>query len=250
MPSRIVRDGILTSESVCSLSWAEEVFYRRLMSVADDHGRFHAMPKLLRAACYPLQIDKVSDADIGKWTTACVAAGLVSVYLAADGKRYIEISKFGQRVQSKSKFPGAPQTTDIQQKPAEKTDMPQESTVINREPPSKTDLFGVGVGVDLCTEQRGCVGADASPVVLQVPLVDGTEHWVTQADIEGWSPAYPGIDVAVQLHKARVWLEENPKKRKTRAGIGRFLTGWLARSQDSGKDYAKPVRDSAIGAFV
>lgn len=106
MPNRIVREGILTSEAVSSLSWAEEVFYRRLMSVADDHGRFHASPKLIRAACYPLLIDKVSDADIGKWLTSCVTAALVSVYPAPDGKRYLQIIKFGQQVRSASKYPG------------------------------------------------------------------------------------------------------------------------------------------------
>lgn len=123
MPTRVVRDGILTSEPVCSLTWAEEVFYRRLMSVADDHGRFYALPKLLRSACYPLQIDKVSDSDIGKWLTALVEAALVRVYPATDGKRYVEILKFGQRIQSKSKFP-------------EPIDSAQESTVVHREQPS------------------------------------------------------------------------------------------------------------------
>lgn len=111
MPNRILRDGILASESVCSLSWAAEVFYRRLMSVADDHGRFSSAPKLLRSACYPLQIDKVSDADIGKWLTECVTAALVSVYPAADGKRYIQILKFGQQVRAKSKFPEPVEST-------------------------------------------------------------------------------------------------------------------------------------------
>lgn len=105
MPNRILRDGILSSESVCSLTWPAEVFYRRLHSVADDHGRFYASPKLLRSACYPLQIDKVSDANIGNWLTECVTSGLVTVYGAADGKRYIQILKFGQQVRSKSKFP-------------------------------------------------------------------------------------------------------------------------------------------------
>jgi hypothetical protein len=112
---------------VCSLSWAEEVFYRRLMSVADDHGRFHALPKLLRAACYPLQIDKVSDSDIGKWTTACVAAGLVRVYPALDGKRYVEIVKFGQQVRSKSKFP-EPVAVDVDQSQASDNSCKQENS--------------------------------------------------------------------------------------------------------------------------
>jgi hypothetical protein len=82
------------------------------MSVADDYGRFHSTPKLIRSACYPLQIDKVSDADIGKWLTECVTAALVSVYPASDGKRYVQIVKFGQQVRSKSKFPDPLQTPD------------------------------------------------------------------------------------------------------------------------------------------
>jgi len=105
MPNRILRDGILQSEMVASLGWPEEVFYRRLMSVVDDYGRFHASTKLLRSACYPLQFDKVSDADIGKWISKCETAGLVSVYPAPDGKRYLQILKFGQQQRSKSKFP-------------------------------------------------------------------------------------------------------------------------------------------------
>lgn len=105
MPNRIIREGILTSERVDLLGALEEVFYRRLQSVVDDHGRFHANPKLIRAACYPLRLDRVSDSDIGKWIRVTEEAGLVRQYLATDGKRYLQIINFGQRVQSKSKFP-------------------------------------------------------------------------------------------------------------------------------------------------
>jgi hypothetical protein len=70
------------------------------MSVVDDFGRFHANPKLLRAACYPLLIDKVSDADIGKWLTSCVTAALVSVYPAPDGKRYLQLLDFRQQARA------------------------------------------------------------------------------------------------------------------------------------------------------
>lgn len=106
MPNRILREGILSSERVALLSWQEEVFYRRLMSVVDDYGRYHANPKLLRAALYPLLIDKVSDADIGKWLTNCVTAALVSVYPAPDGKRYLQLLDFRQQARAdKSKYP-------------------------------------------------------------------------------------------------------------------------------------------------
>jgi len=106
MPSRILREGILTSERVATLNWAEEVFYRRLMSVVDDYGRYTANPKLIRAACYPLIIDKVSDADVGKWMAKCAEAALVSVYPATDGKRYLQISNFRQQTRTTvSKYP-------------------------------------------------------------------------------------------------------------------------------------------------
>jgi len=106
MPNRILREGILTSARVTKLAWPEEVFYRRLHSVVDDFGRYYADLGLLRAACYPRQLNKVSDSDIGKWLHACEAAGLVSVYPAQDGERYLQVQDFGQQIRAKkSKFP-------------------------------------------------------------------------------------------------------------------------------------------------
>ena len=111
MPNRILREGILSSERLEPLNWAEEVFYRRLMSVVDDFGRYYARPALLRAACYPLLLTKVSDSDIEKWLTACVNAALVSLYPAPDGKRYLVLLDFKQQVRAAaSKFPQPPDT--------------------------------------------------------------------------------------------------------------------------------------------
>lgn len=109
MPNRIIREGILTSERVDSLpSWASEVFYRRLMNVVDDFGRYYANSSLLRAACYPLKIDKVSNADIDKWLADCAGAGLVSTY-DSGGRRYLQMLDFRQQERAKaSKFPQAP----------------------------------------------------------------------------------------------------------------------------------------------
>jgi hypothetical protein len=106
MPNRIIREGILTSPRMARLGWADEVFYRRLMSVVDDFGRYYADEGLLRAHLYPRQLSKVSDSDIGKWLRACVDAALVRVYPAKDGERYLELLDFRQQVRAKeSKFP-------------------------------------------------------------------------------------------------------------------------------------------------
>lgn len=105
MPNRILREGILTSPRMALLSWPAEVFYRRLHSVVDDFGRYYAEPMMLRAACYPRQLNKVTDADVGKWLAETQKAALVSVY-AVDGQSYLELLDFRQQVRAKkSKFP-------------------------------------------------------------------------------------------------------------------------------------------------
>lgn len=117
MPNRILREGILTSPRIAKLGWAEEIFYRRLMSVVDDFGRYYADPGLLQAACYPRQLKKVSESDVLKWLQACCSALLVRVY-QHKGESYLEMLDFGQQIRAKkSKFPDVPSTcvADAQQ---------------------------------------------------------------------------------------------------------------------------------------
>lgn len=104
MPSRILREGILTSDRVNALSAGAEVFYRRLMSVVDDYGRFDGRPGLLRVSCFPLRVDTVREADISRWIAECVKAGLIALY-AVGGKAYLEMLDFKQQVRAKSKYP-------------------------------------------------------------------------------------------------------------------------------------------------
>jgi hypothetical protein len=108
MPDRILRVGILTSEGVNRLGWPAEVFYRRLMSVVDDFGRYDGRPAVVRAALYALKVDRVSEPDIGKWIRECEEAALVRRY-TVDAKPYLELLKFDQKVRAvKSKWPDPP----------------------------------------------------------------------------------------------------------------------------------------------
>lgn len=102
MPTRILREGIISSERVNSLSPISELFYRRLMSVADDYGRFYAHPSILRTACYPLQLEKVSEAQIKTSLSECIKAQLVALYGA---EKYLFICDFKQQTRTRSKFP-------------------------------------------------------------------------------------------------------------------------------------------------
>ena len=115
MSDRIVKATLLTCEKVDSLSWAGEVFYRRLFSIADDFGRYDGRVSILRAAMFPLKLSNVSEPDVAKWLDECSTAALVRCYVV-DGKPFIEIVEFGQRLRAmKSKWPADP----CRQMPAE-----------------------------------------------------------------------------------------------------------------------------------
>ena len=109
MPSRILREGILTSERVDMLTPQGELFYRRLMSVVDDFGRFDGRPQMLRVSCFPLRVDRVREADISRWLDELQTAGLIALY-AVNGKPYLEMHDFRQQVRAKeSRYPSKPE---------------------------------------------------------------------------------------------------------------------------------------------
>ncbi len=59
---------------------------------------------------------------------------------------------------------------------------------------------------------------------------DGSTETIYRWDIEGWQKTYPNLDVAAELRKARDWLDENPRRRKTH--IKRYLQNWLNRASE------------------
>jgi hypothetical protein len=107
MPGRYLREGFLTSEAVNRLDAAEERFYRRLMSVVDDFGRFDGRPAIVRAACFPLLLDKVREADVQRWMAACQKAGLIVLY-EHETKPYLKLLNLGEPRAEKSKYPPHP----------------------------------------------------------------------------------------------------------------------------------------------
>lgn len=78
--------------------------------------------------------------------------------------------------------------------------------------------------------------AEIKPVenaVMWIPLNSG-EFGVTSNDINSWSLIYPAVDVESELRAMVGWCDANPSKRKTNAGIKKFINSWLKRCQDKG----------------
>lgn len=86
----------------------------------------------------------------------------------------------------------------------------------------------------VCPEPKQ-VRSGPAPVFLTLPLAkNGDETEITEAMLAEWTEAYPGVDVPQALRNMRQWLIQNPTRRKTKRGIGRFIVTWLAKEQDRG----------------
>lgn len=118
MPNRYIRESINASEIVCSLDWAAECFYRRLLLVVDDFGRYE-VSRELRSRCYPIH-DNVRASDISRWIAACAKAGLIAFYdldrewafeeLPAGKKSWLVLPKTEEPRARHSKYPQPPKS--------------------------------------------------------------------------------------------------------------------------------------------
>ncbi len=75
-----------------------------------------------------------------------------------------------------------------------------------------------------------------------LPLIDGTEYAVSASEVENYKALYPAVDVEQQVRAMCGWLDANPKNRKTRAGIKRFINSWLSKEQNR----APRARDGTV----
>jgi hypothetical protein len=72
--------------------------------------------------------------------------------------------------------------------------------------------------------------APPAPAVFSIPLMRGRTFDVTQAMVDGWSKAYPDVNVMLDLERAKQHLLANHPKSDGQ----RFLNNWLKRTQDKG----------------
>lgn len=79
---------------------------------------------------------------------------------------------------------------------------------------------------------------DTEPAVIVMPIVSG-KYSIFQKDIDGWHESYPGVDILQQLRNMREWCLSNPTRQKTKNGVRRFITTWLAKEQDRAKAPAR-----------
>ncbi len=106
MPNRILRDWA-DSIKFDGISAESERLFLRLIMKADDFGRFHADPRLVRSGCFPL-LETVRTEQIVRWLDELSTRRLLFRY-EVGGRAFLSVVNFRQRLkQSVPKFPPAP----------------------------------------------------------------------------------------------------------------------------------------------
>jgi len=242
MPNRILFERICTSDTIDQLSAEEERFFYRLMVQVDDYGRFDARPAVLRARCFPLQLDKVRDEDISRWLGRLVEVDLVRLY-TFDNQPFLFIVKWEkhQRMRAKtSRFPDPPECADMcAPMTADGGEMPPYSYSRRRRRESETnadadlDMRGGGGENSLTDAESDDDVASPPSAVESAPVPDATkppppseserslllllkgvpnypfDPWQDLAHIRSLAADFPTIDVG---HVLKSWIASKTTK--------------------------------------
>ena len=228
MPNRIIKESIRTSDSINELSWFEECLFYRLIVSCDDFGRFDGRTAIIKSACFPLK--DVTNKNIESAINKLVAVGLVGHYTVEE-KPYLQLLAWDKHQSiraKKSKYPSI-EESDVIAHENNCMQMHADVPVIQSNP--NPNLESNNISSDLENEPEQVFCADLE----KIPSNDGTEWVCTVREYEEFKRLYPSVDIKQEFRNMRGWCTNNPTKRKTKRGIKKFVNGWLARQQDSGR---------------
>ena len=92
----------------------------------------------------------------------------------------------------------------------------------------------------------------APETAITLTLSSGESYAVEEKDMARWAEAYPAVDIRQELLRMRSWFDANPRRRRTRGTVGRFIVAWLAKEQDRGgrSPYAQKLPDPGKPRFA
>ena len=101
----------------------------------------------------------------------------------------------------------------------------------------------VNVNANVLNTSVASDSGDSSPQEkngLKMLLKGGEEYLIDSGQIEIYKELFPEIDVEQQLRFMCSWCLQNPAKRKTSRGVGRFINGWLTKEAQEAAEKNKP----------
>ena len=73
---------------------------------------------------------------------------------------------------------------------------------------------------------------DKNNTIEAIPLNTGEEWTPTEAELSEYTRLFPSVDIIAEFRNMRAWSLSNPAKKKTSAGVKRFVYNWLSKEQN------------------
>jgi hypothetical protein len=204
---RTIKPEMAQNEDLAECSCWAQLLAVRILNHSDDEGYFKANPALVQSNCFPLIDDE--SLSIRRILDELSSAGYIELFTGADSKKYGFVVTF-----SKHQRVDRLRLSTIK----ELRTIDDEST----NPRRILDSGREGNG-------REWKGMDLE----ELPLKDGNEWTPDEKFLDEMVKAYPKKNIDSEFQSMRAWLISNPAEQKPKAGIKKFVNGWLKRADDS-----------------
>lgn len=258
MPTRLLYEKTCVSETLAEVSAEEERMFFRLVTKADDHGRYYARPEVLLGNLFPLQAGRITASQVQDWRDRLEEVGLIAVY-SVEGREYLVIttwSTYQRQRANKSKFPDPPFRGHSHADACNGGQMPPVPGT--RYPVSGGRNAGAGVrgpGAD-AHAREAAAPPPALPADEQtqdggfaVPDLVAGFHGV-MLGTQGYRPSpaflaqvaerYGSLDLTQEALTMADWLADDDRNRRSKRPTAKFILGWLDRSLEDRSATAVP----------
>jgi hypothetical protein len=242
MLNRSISHSKKVADLVNELGSDHGLFLTWMIAHLDREGRIHGDPEVLKGMVAP-RIAAITPAVIRQTAARAMELGLIQWY-EVDGDSFIAFPGFpenqvGLRVDREPKSQIPPPSSE----PSHHIDAslpPNCRQTADNHPSEGKGREGKGIegkgkrdALKLEADPAQLALVKQEPPAFSLPLIDGSEQGFSVSEIEAWIASFPAVDVPQQLRQMRAWCDANPKMRKTRTGIKRFVVTWLSKAQDS-----------------
>jgi hypothetical protein len=222
--TRLLKPGFFESEVLAELPHAGRLLFAGLWTLADREGRLEDRPKRIKGELFRFDGDVAVDGLLAD----LAVRGFIARY-QVEATAVIQITKFHEhqhphKNEPASKLPPIPETLQelVTLRERAGTARAVINTVCNTESDTEKDVSS--------TPPLAAV----EPPFLVFPCVGkAPTYGLPLQQVVEWEQAYPDTDVIGECRKALAWIVATPGRRKTAAGIPRFLVNWLNRAVDS-----------------
>ena len=225
------------SAEIDALTWFEEVLFYRLIVTVDDYGIYPAEPVVLAHILFPRK-ENVSRKMVEEALKHMEKLRLIRRWKDPEKGVFLKIVTWDkhQRLRnSRHRFP-MPAEDNEEEMISEQAEPDDSAAQSEKEEASEEEEASEA---EECQEDEApkeeMIQASESVPVITLPLNDGSEFPISQADVDEYTELYPAVNVPQELRNMRGWCLSNVQKRKTSAGIRRFINSWLSRAQDQGR---------------